>query len=276
MAGAESGHFESGLPFNRFGAGPTGVVVFQGMQFENKPVSGLTLRYLRNLYRQLEADYTIHLVTRRPGLPEGFSLREMANDYAAMVRAEFNGPVNVVGLSAGGLIAQHFAAEHPGLVRRLVLHSTAHNVSDETKEFHARVSDLVRKNRWWAAYAEVFAFGMPRRGAMRSSARAVGWLTAPLGRMLLGKPTDPSDMLVTYAALNEHDFRDRLAEIKAPTLVVAGDRDPFFPPEAVRETAEAIPTARLVLYEGVGHPASGKRFGRDLYAFLKEGERDQT
>jgi len=272
MASAESGHFESGLPFNRFGTGPTHVVVFQGMQFENKPASGLTLRYLRNLYRQLEADYTIHLVTRRPGPPEGYSLRDMSNDYAAMARAEFDGPLDIVGLSAGGLIAQHFAAEHPDLVRRLVLHSTAHNVSDETRKFHVRVSDLVRRSRWWAAYAEVFAFGVPRRGAMRSSAKAAGWLTAPFGRMLLGKPSSPSDMLVTYAALNGHDFRERLAEIKVPTLVVAGDKDPFFPQEAVRETAEGIPNADLILYRDVGHPASGKRFGQDLLAFLKEPE----
>jgi pimeloyl-ACP methyl ester carboxylesterase len=269
MASSESGHFESGLPFNRFGTGPAHVVVFQGMQFKNRPASGLTLRYLRKLYKALEADFTVHLVTRKPGLPRGYSLQDMSNDYASMIRAEFDGPVDIVGLSAGGLIAQHFAAEHPDLVRRLVLHSSAHSVSDGTKEFHVRMSDLVRAHRWRAAYAEVIAFGLPRRGAMHPTARMIGWLAAPFGGMLLGKPADPSDMLVTYAALNKHDFRNRLAEIKSPTLVVVGDRDPFFTPEAARETAEGIPDARFILYEGVGHPASGKRLGREMLSFLR-------
>jgi pimeloyl-ACP methyl ester carboxylesterase len=268
MANAESGYLASGLPFNRFGTGPANLVVFQGMQFENRPASGLTLRYLRNLYRRLETDYTVHLVMRRPGLPRGYSLRDMSNDYAATIRAEFDGPVDIVGLSAGGLIAQHFAAEHSDLVRRLVIHSSAHSVSDETREFHARVSSLVREKRWRAAYANVFAFSLPRRGTMRPSSKLVGWLAAPFGGMLLGRPADPSDMLVTYEAANRHDFRDRLGEIKAPTLVASGDKDPFFPTEAVRETAEGIPDARLVLYEGVGHPASGRKFVQDVLSFL--------
>jgi pimeloyl-ACP methyl ester carboxylesterase len=270
VASAESGHFESGLPFNRFGTGPGQLVVFQGMQFENRPVSGLPLWFLRNLYKRLEADYTIHLVTRRPGLPEGWSLRDMSDDYATMIRAEFGGPVDIVGLSTGGLIAQHFAAEHPDLVGRLVLHSSAHSLSDETKAFHVRVSDLVREDRWRAAYATVFTFMSPRRGRMRRAAKVAGWLASPFGGLLLGKPTDPSDLLVTYAASNKHDFRGRLAEIKAPTLVVAGGRDPFYPTTLVRETAEGIPDAKLVFYEGIGHPASGKRFGRDVLSFLKE------
>jgi hypothetical protein len=40
-----------------------------------------------------------------------------------------------------------------------------------------------------------------------------------------------------------------------------------------RETAAGIPNARLVLYKGMGHPASGKQFGRDVLAFLLEGSR---
>jgi pimeloyl-ACP methyl ester carboxylesterase len=105
---------------------------------------------------------------------------------------------------------------------------------------------------------------------MRRAAKVTGWLASPFGGLLLGKPTDPTDLLVTYAASNEHDFSGRLSEIKAPTLVVAGDQDPFYPKTFIRETAEGIPNAELVLYEGVGHPASGKRFGPDVLSFLKE------
>jgi hypothetical protein len=37
-----------------------------------------------------------------------------------------------------------------------------------------------------------------------------------------------------------------------------------------RETAAGIPNARLILYKGMGHPASGKQFSRDVLAFLNE------
>ncbi len=38
--------------------------------------------------------------------------------------------------------------------------------------------------------------------------------------------------------------------------------------------AAGIPDARLILYEGMGHPASGPRFRRDLRAFLLESGGD--
>lgn len=268
---ASAGLSGSGLPFNRFGGGPARLIVFQGMQFENRPLSGLPLRFLRGLYRPLETDYTIDVVTRRSRLREGYSLRDMSNDYATMIRDEIGSPVDLVGLSTGGLIAQHFAAEHPDLVRRLVLHSSAYRLSDEGRQLQLRVGDLARERRWREAYAMLLAFMSPRRTAPGRIDRLAVWLFAPFGGLLFGKPTDPSDLLVTYEASNGHDFRDRLTEIEAPTLVAAGDRDPFYTPALFRETAEGIPNARLILYGGGGHPASGKRFAQDLLSFLKAG-----
>jgi pimeloyl-ACP methyl ester carboxylesterase len=238
------------------------------MQFENRPLSGLPLRFLRGLYRPLEADYTIDVVTRRPRLTEGYSLRDMSNDYATLIREELDGPIDLIGLSTGGLIAQHFAADHPGRVRRLVLHSSAHSLSDDAKQLQERVGDRAREGRWNAAYAELFAFMIARGGTVGRTARVAGWLASPLGGLLLGKPADPSDLLVTYEASNRHDFRERLAEIEVPTLVMGGDRDAFYTPMSFRETAAGIPNAELALYEGIGHPAAGKRFARDLRSFL--------
>jgi pimeloyl-ACP methyl ester carboxylesterase len=268
LTSARSGHTRSGLPYNRFGKGPGTLVVFQGMQFENRPLSGLPARLFRNLYRRLEARYTLYLLTRRPGLPEGYSLRDMSNDCAATIREELDGPVDVVGLSTGGLIAQHFAADHPDLVRRLVLHSSAHRLSDDARRLQERVRELALERRWRAAYATVFAAMAPRRGVMGRAAKVTAWLAAPFGGLLLGRPSDPSDLAVTYAASNAHEFADRLARIQAPTLVVGGARDPFYTPASFRETAEGIPNARLILYERMGHPASGRRFARDLLEFL--------
>ena len=53
------------------------------------------------------------MVLRRPGMPQGYSLRDMAADAATTIRQEFVGPVDVIGVSTGGSIAQHLAADHP-------------------------------------------------------------------------------------------------------------------------------------------------------------------
>ena len=110
-------------------------------------------------------------------------------------------------------------------------------------------------------------FVLPRQGFKRLAYMPM----AALGAFLmgtLGAPKDPSDLVTVIEAEDKHAFKNRLLEIKAPTLVIAGDRDPFYSESLFRETAAGIPNARLVLYTGVGHPAGGKRFGRDVRAFL--------
>ena len=76
---------------------------------------------------------------------------------------------------------------------------------------------------------------------------------------------------VAVSRYADHQPLYRLAQIMAPTLVVAGDKDPFYTEALFRETAEGIPNARLILYKGMGHPAAGKQFSRDVLKFLKEG-----
>jgi len=259
-----AGYFRSGIPYNRSGHGPRPLVVFQGMLFENRPQSGVMTR----MYRFLGDDYTVYVALRRPGLRGGCTLRDMADDYAAMIREEFGGPLDVIGVSTGGSIAQHFAADHGDLVRRLVLHSSACTLSDAAKRLQKEVARLAEQRRWREASALMLDAVLPRSGAMR---RFSGPIVAVGSRLMSWRaPADPTDLVVTVEAEDGHDFRGRLAEIAAPTLVAAGAEDPFYTPALFAETAAGISHARLILYEGMGHPAAGRRFARDVLTFLRQ------
>ncbi|MCS6843051.1 MAG: alpha/beta hydrolase [Caldilineales bacterium] len=255
-----SGYFRGGLPYNRLGHGPRPLVVFQGLAFENKPQPGLAT----SMYRFLGEDYTVFTVLRRPGLPQGYTLQDMADDYAAMIRAEFGGPVDVIGISTGGSIAQHFAADHPDLVRRLVIHSSAHRLSDPARAMQLEVAQLAGQRRWREAWVVLLRFMLGTGPLARGQAALAATLLS------LSKPADPSDLVITVLAEDQFSFQDQLARIAAPTLVVAGNRDPFYTPALFQETAAGIPNARLILYPGMGHPASGKQFQQDVLAFLRE------
>ncbi len=264
---AAAGYFRSGLPYNRSGSGPRTLVIFQGLLFENKPMpSRMAARFTG--YRFLEEDYTIYLVTRKPGLPSGYSMQNMSDDYAATMREEFGGPVDVIGISTGGSIAQHFAADHPDLVRRLVLHSTAHTLGKAGKVVQRRVSELARQGHRWEASTTMLGLVLPPAGIKRYVGRLAVWIAGFMLALIL--PRNLSDLVITIEAEDRHHFKDRLSEITAPTLVVAGDKDQFYSETLFRETAEGIPNARLILYQGMGHPASGKQFRQDVLAFLKE------
>jgi pimeloyl-ACP methyl ester carboxylesterase len=264
-----AGYFRSGLPYNQFGQGSRIVVVFQGLLFENKPLAGLPSFFMTRIFRFLDAEYTTYIVNRKPGLPDGYSMQNMADDYAKMIRDEFRGPVDVIGVSTGGSIAQHFAADHPDLVRRLVIHSSAYTLNDEAKSVQMRVGHFARQRKWRAAYATIMGLSLPKRGVKRYLAKPLIWLISVLAR-LVDAPEDPTDLVVTIEAEDKHNFKDRLTQIMAPTLVVAGDKDPFYSETLFQETAESIPNARLILYKGMGHPASGKQFNRDVLTFLNQ------
>jgi pimeloyl-ACP methyl ester carboxylesterase len=260
-----AGYLQSGLPYNRFGHGPRPLVIFQGLFFENKPQAAR----MSSMYHFLGEVYTVYAVMRRPGLPQGYTLTDMADDYAAMISQEFGKPVDVLGVSTGGSIAQIFAADHPDLLRKLVIHSAAHSLSENAKRLQWRLAELARAGRWQEANALTLDAVLPPHG-IADAAR--GPLAALASRIMtaLDKPADANDLLVTIAAEDVFDFKSRLGEIAAPTLVIAGDEDPFYTPELFRETAAGIPNARLILYEGQGHGPAGEQFARDVIGFLRD------
>jgi pimeloyl-ACP methyl ester carboxylesterase len=259
-----AGYLKCGMAFNRLGSGPTPLIVFQGLMFENKPQPAAMV----NMYRFLGNEYTVYIVLRKPGLQNGCTLKEMADGYAAMMREEFgNGPFDVIGVSTGGSIVQIFAADHPELVRRLVIHSSAYSLSEKSRALQMQIARLAAEGRWKEANLIMMAEILPRGGIWNFIKKPLLWLTP----VIMGPdPRDANDLVVTVEAEDVFNFKERLGEIKAPTLVVAGENDPFYSPTLFRETAEGIPNARLKLYPNMGHPATGKQFTRDVLAFLHE------
>ena len=98
--------------------------------------------------------------------------------------------------------------------------------------------------------------------------------TAALVDLLRGMARcDTRTLLATYEEVAGDVARELLGEIEAPTLIVAGERDPFTPRRVSEEMARAIPGARLEVYERATHylpmeyPA---RLSDDLRAFWSE------
>jgi len=266
---SNEGYFRCGIPYNRFGHGSSILVIFQGLLFENKPMAGFMAKKFFEMYNSIAEEYTIYIVNRKPGLPKGYSLQDMADDYAEMIREEFGCPVDVLGISTGGSIVQHFAANHSDLVNKLIIHSSAYTLGDSAKKGQMHVRQLASERKWRAAYAELMGISLPK-GPSRHLMQPFYWFISLFGKSFFGMPDDPSDLVITIEAEDKHNFKDRLSEISAPTLVIAGDKDPFYSEKLFRETAEGISNTKLIIYKGMGHPASGKQFKRDLRNFLIE------
>jgi pimeloyl-ACP methyl ester carboxylesterase len=259
---ATTGYSANGLPYACFGSGTSNLVVFDGLDFRHKPPSGIIQRMSYGYLKRLANDYRIYIVSRRPGLPPGYSLKDMSDDYAVMIKNELGGAVDIIGVSTGGGIAQYFAIDHPDLVRRLVLAMTGCRQTEQGKELLRKVAELARKRKRRAAYA-LLGTAIIRKGIAKHVFKWFMWLLGPLY-----VPADPSDGIVEIEADDRYDLSDRLDRIKPDTLVIGGEEDFFY---AIRETAGKIPDARLVLYPDLGHNAMfarSRQFGQEIRAFL--------
>ena len=113
------------------------------------------------------------------------------------------------------------------------------------------------------ADAYIAAYGNTMEEAFENAALATIEVMTDTGKV---KPE--VEERVEIEAEDRHDFTERLVEIKVPTLVIGGELDKFYD---IRQMAEGISGARLVLYKNTGHTAMMKRrFGEDILAFLNE------
>jgi len=261
----EKGVFSNGVPYVRFGEGEKNLLVFSGGPGNVLP-SSFMIRVFGHL-KHLSKSRVIYAMSRKSGLPEGYTTRDMAEDYATIIRDEFNGePQDVMGTSYGGLIAQHLAADHPELVRRLVIAISCYRFSDEGNEADMKSAQLLSEGKKREALKVLY----PILEGGRIKKAFMKFFMGYIGPLFWGTPENPSDLVVEGKAEMAHNTKNRLAEIKAPTLVIGGDKDYYCPVERLRETAAGISDAKLVLYEGKGHMGTmGKKFDEDVLAFLE-------
>ena len=179
----------------------------------------------------------------RPG-----SLPEIAAWVASWITRLDEGPVDLVGLSFGGMVAQHLALDHPHLVRSLALLDTS----------PAFGLDGVTTPETWLA-SRIDAIRDPDPSAPSIEAVVAGLVGTDTGKDVRSlmvesmRAVPPATLEAACTALIAHDTRDRLHEIAAPVLVMVGEQDTETPPSYAEAITSRIEGARLVVVPGAGH-----------------------
>jgi pimeloyl-ACP methyl ester carboxylesterase len=191
------------------GAGPP-LVLIAGLGLDVSEC-GQLIDALAGRYRVLAFDNRGAGQTDKPDEP--YTVSQMADDTAGLMRALGIERAHVVGMSLGGRIALELALEHPGVVRSLILVSTS-----------ARV-----ERRWPMSLLGLVSMVVPGR--------------YPQPRYAFKRQREAS---VGYDRMAD------LPELRVPTLVVHGRRDHIVPYRLAEDMAAGIPAARLALVDS-GH-----------------------
>lgn len=180
---------------------------------------------------------------------EAWTMADMAADAAAILDAEGIESAHVVGVSMGGMIAQHVALNHPERVRKLVLCATTPGThhAPPSAEVLALMTQVKGKSREQIARDNLRLLFTDETIAAETSLMEkmvdLGIRFAPRMRGFRNQMN----------AIMGHNTRPRLGEFTHETLVITGDRDVLVPPQNSNILAEGIPGARLEVLGDTAH-----------------------
>jgi pimeloyl-ACP methyl ester carboxylesterase len=195
-------------------------------------------------------------ITYRPGHPE-YTSSDLTADAAGVLDALGISAAHLVGVSAGGGIAQTLALDNRDRVRSLVLISTSPAVPSSralpppSEEFGQFVTTAKVD---WSDRESVFQFQVDYARLLAGGRRPFD--EAAIGQLVRRDIERAND----FAAVQNHDIiahdertNEPLSSIAVPTLVVHGTADPMFPLPHGEALADEIPTARLLTLADAGH-----------------------
>jgi pimeloyl-ACP methyl ester carboxylesterase len=264
MDAVSEGTLSTGVPYLRVGQGPP-LLVAAGLTAQHANPRGAWRRASLSWAAPYAQHFTVYLVNRRPGLPLGTSMSDIADDYARAIEDDLGEPVYLHGTSSGGSVSLQLAVDRPELVRRLVLAAAACRLSPSGRALMAEVARLTEAGDRRAATALVA--GAATKPALGVLTRRAGWVMGGF------TPEDQSDMLAVIAAEDAFDVEQQLDRVTAPTLVLGGDADGFYTRDLFERTGTGIPHGRAVVLPGRSHlyVAGGKLTAGIALGYLLAG-----
>jgi pimeloyl-ACP methyl ester carboxylesterase len=223
---------------------------FHVVRFDNRDVgrsSQIDAGGVPNVFEAMQAAQS-----GRP-IQAPYTLDAMADDTVALMSALGIARAHVVGASMGGMIAQTIAIRHPDRLLSLtsIMSSTGDPALPPATAEAMRVllsppppdreGNLAYYLEAWKVIGSPgFPFDAARMGEIFGQAFDRGYHPAGTARQLV-------------AIIASGDRTAKLRAVRVPTLVIHGDVDPLIRVEAAQATAAAVPDAKLLVIEGMGH-----------------------
>jgi pimeloyl-ACP methyl ester carboxylesterase len=203
-----------------------------------------------------------------------YTVKDMAADAAGLLDAIGVGKADVLGVSMGGMIAQHMALDHAHKVRKLLPVMTSSGdpaLPPSTPEAMAALTAVpaARTPEAVSAIAVSTQHAIGSHPDLRNSAEIIRQRTIED----FHRSDRPFGAMRQYAAiLGTPRWHDRLGSVTAPTLVLHGADDPLIRPAAGQDIARRIPGAVFKSYPKWGHDLADKMSDTlvaDIVPFLR-------
>ena len=226
-----------------FGTGDRTLIVLPGLSIGNVTASGALLG---TVFRKFTKDWTVYVMDRPEVVPEGADDAFLAEACVSRMKELGISEADIIGVSQGGMIAQHIAVRHPLMVHKLVLGATLSRSNPMSEGVVGKWISLAQEGRWYDLNKDTFQ-KLYTDEYLQKNRLAVELVSKSL------KPSDPERFVrLAKACLSAGPFGD-LGRIRCPVLVLGSEDDPVVTGEASREIAAAIEGCELFMYSGMRH-----------------------
>ena len=255
------------MQYVRFGSGKKNVIILPGLSDGLATVKGKAL-LLSYPYREFFDEFTIYMFSRKDDMPDGYSIEDMADDQAAVLRSLGIEKTLVLGVSEGGMIAQVLASRYPEMTESAVLAVTApYNNDISAERIHLWRECAVRRDH------KALMIDTAEHSYSESYLKKYRKMYPIIG--FIGKPKDYSRFLINVDAIIRFDARKTDRTIKCPVLIIGGKEDKIVGPDASYELHDLISGSVLYMYEGLGHAAyeEAQDFNDRAFSFMRGYDR---
>jgi pimeloyl-ACP methyl ester carboxylesterase len=239
---------------------------FHVIRFDNRDVGrSSAMRHIRVP--------TLRQLALRSKKAAGYTLEDMAGDAVGLLDQLGIERAHLVGASMGGMIAQTIAIEHSDRVLSLcsIMSNTGARWTGQPKLATYRVllgTPPQDRDRFIDHVVKMYrVIGSPGFDRNEDDLRDVAARSNDRGR----NPAGSGRQLAAIIASG--DRTERLRTISVPTVVIHGTKDRLVSPSGGRATAKAIPGARLVTIEGMGHDLPRGTWPRIIGAIAENAAR---
>lgn len=245
--------------YARFGRGSKQMVMIPGLNIVDMNGTAGNLAYF---YRRFTKEFTVYVFDRRNGRDPECTISSMAEDLAGAMIALNITNAYVVGVSQGGMIAQYLAAEHPELVKRLVLGVTASKTNplmiSAVDEWLSMAENGDMQGVLIKSYDKMYT-----EKQMKLYRRLIPFMMKFTKFMSIERFADHARAIYT---VDSYDFLDK---IKCPVLVLGAELDRITTADSSKEIADKL-GCKVHIFPNEGHAAYlSKEFNRMVYDFFE-------
>lgn len=226
----------------RFGGGEKTFIIIPGLSL--KPVSE-SAEFVAAAYRKACKDYTVYVFDRKKNPEEGYTVRQMAGDTAAVMEKLGIDNAYAFGASQGGMILQFLMIDYPNLIKKAVVGSSMARPTETSEKVLSKWVELSKMRDHRALNHDCFQ-KIYSKEYLKKYEKHLPALED------VGTDEDCDNFTILAQACVGFSAYEELDKVRCPVLVIGAEGDETVSVKGSEEIAGRI-GCELYIYEGSSH-----------------------